>query len=151
MDFPKNFLENTSPKSFYVSSGTSEQNIANFNRFYQNFVSLNYVHEEVYLNQFLRDSFGANYDIRRESAELKNNTNESSNIKTTQQQQKEVSIFIEIGKFYDMIFCNFISNKLLINFRMLLIKGNLLLKGNLRITILHKINPTTSKIIKLIF
>lgn len=152
MDFPKDFLENTSPKSFYVPSGTSEQNIASFNRFYQNFVPPNYVHEEVYLNQIPRGSFGANYDIRGEPAELKDNTNEASNIKTTQQQQqKEVSIFIEIGKFYDMIFCNFISNKLLINFRMLLIKGNLLLKGNLRITILHKMNPTAGKIMKLIF
>ena len=85
MDFLKNFLENTSPKSFYVLSKTSEQNIANFNQFYQNFVSPNYVHKEVYLNQFSRGSFGANYNIRGEFVELKNNTNESSNIKTTQQ------------------------------------------------------------------
>jgi len=94
MDFLKNFLENTSPESFYIPSGTSEQN---FNQFYQNFVSPNYVHKDVYLNQFPRGSFGANYDIRRESAELKDNTNEDSNIKITQQQQKEVGILLRLG------------------------------------------------------
>ena len=97
MDFPKDFLENTSPESFYVPSGTSEQNIANFNQFYPNFVPPNYVHEEVYLNRLPRVSFGANYNIRGELAELKENTNKVSNIETTQQQQKEVSISVEIG------------------------------------------------------
>ncbi|CAG8740625.1 14183_t:CDS:2, partial [Funneliformis caledonium] len=44
---------------------------------------------EFYLNQFPRGFSETNYNIRREPAEFKDNTNEASNIQIIQQQQKE--------------------------------------------------------------
>ncbi|CAG8731208.1 8339_t:CDS:2, partial [Funneliformis mosseae] len=46
---------------------------------------------EFYLNQFPRGFSETNYNIRREPAEFKDNTNEASNIQIIQQQQKEKS------------------------------------------------------------
>ncbi|CAG8541378.1 11595_t:CDS:1, partial [Funneliformis caledonium] len=50
MEFPKDFLENTSKHLLYVPP---EQNIAKFNQPNQNFVPPHYV-DEFYLNQFPR-------------------------------------------------------------------------------------------------
>ncbi len=100
MDFPKD-LENTpnkSPEFFYISPNPPRTSEQNFNQFsYQNFVPPYYVRDENYFDQFSRGFSRANYlDIGRESTELKDNTNETSNIKVIQQQQKEVSISISI-------------------------------------------------------